>query len=113
MLQVRRGEVTTQLDASDLRVLDLVSQGWSSDAIAADLNIHPRTVTRRLKRCCIALGASDRVAAVVNAIHLGSIRHRRRGGMHGLDLMVDHCRTPQWSPKPTHAREATSANRCR
>ena len=61
--------MVTKLDATDLRVLALVSEGWTAAAIATDLHLHRSTVTRRLKRCRVALEAPNRIAAVVAAIH--------------------------------------------
>lgn len=61
------------LSVTELRVLELTSQGWSRRAVAHELGLAPRMVRRHLERCCEALDAPNDVAAVVRAIHAGCI----------------------------------------
>lgn len=69
----RRGEAETPqaLSPREREVLDLIAQGCSIPAIAAELYLAPSTVKTHVQRLYEKLGVSDRAAAVAAAMRRG------------------------------------------
>jgi DNA-binding NarL/FixJ family response regulator len=64
---------TPNLTPRELEVLDLLTTGAKTDAIAEELFITPRTVTTHMSHIYSKLGVNTRAAAVRKAIELGLI----------------------------------------
>lgn len=63
--------VLAHLTARERDVLNLIAQGKTNDAIAAELFISPRTVTTHITRAYAKLGVANRAEAVAIAIRAG------------------------------------------
>lgn len=58
----------------ELDVLRLAAEGWTNEAIAAELGIAARTVKTHVQNLLVRLDAPDRTAAVARAFRLGILR---------------------------------------
>lgn len=75
LLPPRRARARTgSLSAAELRVLELLANGASTDGIAAELHVSPHTVRTHMKNVLRKLGASTRAHAVAIACGEGVIR---------------------------------------
>ena len=63
--QLNRSELTTQIGRAELTVLAAVASGASETAAARRLHISARTLRRRLRKACDALGVEAPIEAVV------------------------------------------------
>jgi DNA-binding NarL/FixJ family response regulator len=61
------------LDASDLRILTLVADGYQIEVVAQRLNLSSRTVRRRTKAMCDRFGARAPIQVAVWAARHGLI----------------------------------------
>ncbi|WP_370616881.1 LuxR C-terminal-related transcriptional regulator [Mumia sp. Pv 4-285] len=64
----RRVVSPSPLDHDDLALLGLVSQGLTVEAVGRRLLLSERTVRRRLRAVCSALGVATPIEAVVWAV---------------------------------------------
>ena len=58
-------------DEQDLAILRLLGDGRQADAIGRQLGISERTVRRRVRRLCDAIGVATPIEAVVWAVREG------------------------------------------
>ncbi len=61
------------LTSDDLRILKALSRGRPVDSVARELRLSERTVRRRVRRICDAVGAATPIEAVVWAVRRGRI----------------------------------------
>lgn len=69
------------LDAQDVRVAELLAQGWSNREIGAEIHLSPSTVKDRVSKLMRAMNARSRTEVVAQATHRGiiSVDARREG----------------------------------
>lgn len=71
-----RGESMTQqipLEDTDRELLRLLAAGFKDEVIARQMDLHPRTVRRRLRRLMGALGAETRFQAGIQVVRRGLV----------------------------------------
>lgn len=64
----RRPDVSGPLEQDDLALLALVAKGLTVEAVGRRMLLSERTVRRRLRTVCSALGVSTPIEAVVWAV---------------------------------------------
>ncbi len=101
-----------RLTDEQVRILELVTQGWSDRRIALEMRMSLSTLRRRLRAASDALGAPSRLTLAVAAVRAGivpdggqnQVEHNLSGRGRGVGASTSNDPDPELERLPTRPR---------